>query len=31
MLECRLCGTVVEGEQRGCPECGSGEIARYEL
>jgi anaerobic ribonucleoside-triphosphate reductase len=29
--ECRRCGTTVDGSGRGCPECGSADIARYDL
>jgi rubrerythrin len=29
--ECRNCGTTVEEVGAGCPTCGSGEIATYEV
>lgn len=29
--ECRHCGTTVEAAGVGCPTCGSGEIATYEV
>lgn len=29
--ECRHCGTSVEPEAGECPQCGSGEVATYEL
>jgi rubrerythrin len=29
--ECRNCGTTVDEVGVGCPSCGSGEIATYEV
>ncbi len=31
VLECRRCGTPVDGTTETCPQCGSSEIARYEI
>jgi rubrerythrin len=31
LRECRDCGTTVETAAVGCPVCGSGEIATYEV
>ncbi|WP_254272934.1 DNA repair protein RadA [Haloarcula marina] len=31
IYECRLCGASTDQWQRACDQCGSGEIARYEL
>jgi hypothetical protein len=29
--ERRNCGTTVEGDTEGCPECGAADAARYQL
>lgn len=29
--ECRHCGTAVEPDEQECPNCGSSDIARYEI
>jgi len=29
--ECRQCGTTIDTAARGCPTCGSAEIACYDL
>lgn len=31
LYECRHCGTKLEYEPTACPNCGTGEIAHYEL
>jgi anaerobic ribonucleoside-triphosphate reductase len=31
LRECRHCGCSIEGDTEACPECGSQEIATYEL
>ena len=31
LFECRQCGTSVEEEKDSCPECGSSELAEYQL
>jgi rubrerythrin len=31
LYECRHCGTTLDGEESTCPNCGTGEIAHYEL
>lgn len=30
-VECRRCGSTVEDPTAGCGECGSREVARYDL
>lgn len=31
IVECRHCGTPLQSDAEACEECGSDEIARYEL
>jgi primosomal protein N' len=31
VVECRHCGTPLQSDADACGECGSGEIAHYEL
>lgn len=31
IIECRQCGTNVSQSDEECPQCGSNEIARYEM
>jgi rubrerythrin len=31
LIECRRCGTSVDGTADECPSCGSDEFARFEL
>lgn len=31
VFECCRCGTPVDGDAEPCPQCGSSEIARYEI
>ena len=31
VVECRHCGTPLQTDADACGECGSGEIARYEI
>ncbi|SEW10599.1 hypothetical protein [Halobacterium jilantaiense] len=31
VVECRHCGTPLQADAESCQECGSSEIARYEL
>ena len=30
-VECRQCGTTIDASDNRCPQCGSTEIARYEI